>query len=99
MHLQDQGYGVEKGIPTTLIAATSFDNIVGITLFGIFADIAYNSVGTKTKSPAQTVGINTYQIATGVAMGFVIGAVVGVALKKCKNWMLLKLFVILLFLG
>ena len=44
MYFQDQGYGVDKGIPTTLIAATSFDNIVAIMLFGIFSSLAFRYV-------------------------------------------------------
>jgi NhaP-type Na+/H+ or K+/H+ antiporter len=35
MILQEQGYGVKKGIPTTLIAASSFDDIIAITIFGV----------------------------------------------------------------
>ena len=41
MFLQENGYGVDKGIPTTLIAAASFDDIVAITLFSIFVDISF----------------------------------------------------------
>jgi solute carrier family 9B (sodium/hydrogen exchanger), member 1/2 len=42
MILQKAGYGVKKGIPTTLIAASSFDDIIAITVFGICISIAFN---------------------------------------------------------
>jgi len=42
MILHKQGYGVEKGIPTSMIAASSFDDIIAITAFGVFLTIAFN---------------------------------------------------------
>ena len=42
MLLQRNGYGVKKGIPTTLIAASSFDDIIAITVFGLFLTVAVN---------------------------------------------------------
>lgn len=44
MILQKANYGVKKGIPTTLIAASSFDDIIAITVFSIFLSIAFNQV-------------------------------------------------------
>ena len=41
MILHEKKYGVEKGIPTTLIAASSFDDIFGITFFGLLSTIAF----------------------------------------------------------
>jgi NhaP-type Na+/H+ or K+/H+ antiporter len=46
--LAKAGYGVKKGIPTTLIAASSFDDIGAITLFGVFSTIALNGKGGKS---------------------------------------------------
>lgn len=45
--LQEQGYGVEKGIPTLLIAASSFDDVVAITGFHIFLGMAFFSKGSS----------------------------------------------------
>jgi hypothetical protein len=41
MILHKAKYGVAKGIPTTLIAASSFDDIFGITFFGLLSTIAF----------------------------------------------------------
>lgn len=38
--LQKQGLGVAKGIPSTVVIAASFDDIVAITGFSIFISIA-----------------------------------------------------------
>lgn len=35
MTLHNDHYGTKKGIPTTLIAASSFDDIAAITIFGV----------------------------------------------------------------
>jgi len=41
--LQRQGYGVEKGIPSLVMAACAFDHIVAIAGFTICIGIATNS--------------------------------------------------------
>ena len=43
MILHKADYGVKKGIPTTLIAASSFDDIIAITVFSVFLSIGINS--------------------------------------------------------
>jgi len=39
-HLQKQGLGVQKGVPSTVVIAVSFDDIVAITGFSIFISTA-----------------------------------------------------------
>lgn len=51
--LQKDGYGVEKGIPTLLMAAGSFDDILAITGFSTCLGMAF-STGTAA------VGVWTY---------------------------------------
>ena len=43
MILHKADYGTKKGIPTTLIAAASFDDIIAITIFSVFLSIGINS--------------------------------------------------------
>ena len=43
MILQTKDYGTKKGIPTSLIAAASFDDIIAISIFSVFLTIAFNS--------------------------------------------------------
>jgi len=42
MILHKADYGVIKGIPTTLIAAASFDDIIAITIFSVFLSVGMN---------------------------------------------------------
>jgi hypothetical protein len=41
MILHNAGYGTKKGIPTTMIAASSFDDIIAITVFAVFLSISF----------------------------------------------------------
>ena len=43
MSLSGRGYGVEKGIPTLVIAACAADDVVAISGFGIFMGITFSS--------------------------------------------------------
>ena len=58
MKLQEQGYGIDKGIPTSLIAAASFDDIFAITFFGIAKTLAFNEAGTQAESAFGAVFLN-----------------------------------------
>lgn len=42
LNYQEIGYGVDKGIPTLLIAAASIDDVLSITGFGIVIGIAFS---------------------------------------------------------
>ena len=56
MVLQKQGYGVKKGIPTTLIAASSFDDIIAITVFGVCINIAFNEAPGGVAEEEDSIG-------------------------------------------
>jgi len=43
LELQEQHYGVKKGIPTLVMAAASFDNVLCISAFGVCLGIAFDS--------------------------------------------------------
>ena len=46
--LQDKGYGVAKGIPTLVIAAASFDDVIAISGFGIALGLVFSTGGMYT---------------------------------------------------
>lgn len=62
MKLYKEGYGVEKEIPTTLIASASFSDIIAIELFGLFTELEINDVGEKTHSVEENLLNNFIQI-------------------------------------
>ncbi|VCW85302.1 unnamed protein product, partial [Gulo gulo] len=41
--LQENGYGIKKGIPTLLMAASSLDDIIAITGFNTCLSIVFSS--------------------------------------------------------
>jgi Kef-type K+ transport system membrane component KefB len=54
INLTERGYGKEKGVVSSLIAAGTFDDIVCIILFGVCKTIAYNEYGM---SSGQSMGL------------------------------------------
>ncbi|XP_062838507.1 sodium/hydrogen exchanger 9B2-like [Anolis carolinensis] len=66
--LQARGYGVDKGIPTLLIAAGSMDDIVAITGFNTFLGMAF-STGTTLDSLLH----GLMEVAIGAGAGVVLG--------------------------
>ena len=77
MILHKAQYGTKKGIPTTMIAASSFDDIAAITIFGIMLNMAFEEVGGTgdgpTKTVAETIGWNLLEIFSGFFYGIIMG--------------------------
>ena len=85
MILHNNGYGVKKGIPTTLIAASSFDDIIAITIFAVFLTISLNTANGGADEGGSIwieVGLNIVQILGGFLAGMIIGYSMRV-FKKC----------------
>ncbi|XP_013360834.1 PREDICTED: sodium/hydrogen exchanger 9B1 isoform X2 [Chinchilla lanigera] len=68
LRLQEAGYGVEKGIPTVLIAASSMDDIVAITGFNTFLNLIF-SQGSILHNVLTTL----WDVLVGVLVGTVFG--------------------------
>ncbi|XP_053414506.1 sodium/hydrogen exchanger 9B2 isoform X1 [Nycticebus coucang] len=66
--LQGGGYGVEKGIPTLLMAAGSFDDILAITGFNTCLGMAFS-----TGSTVFNVLRGFLEVVIGVAVGSLLG--------------------------
>jgi NhaP-type Na+/H+ or K+/H+ antiporter len=45
-NLEDRGYGRSKGIPTLVIAAATFDDVIAISVFSVVLSIIF-STGDK----------------------------------------------------
>lgn len=52
--LQEGGYGVEKGVPTLLMAAGSFDDILAITGFNTCLGIVFSTGELVSKGNAPS---------------------------------------------
>uniref|UniRef100_A0A3P9DJT6 Sodium/hydrogen exchanger 9B2 n=1 Tax=Maylandia zebra TaxID=106582 RepID=A0A3P9DJT6_9CICH len=77
--LQREGYGVEKGIPTLLMAAGSFDDILAITGFSTCLGIAFSTGQTKcfcpvlftmTRRTLMLLGLSTFSVFFSHVIGF-----------------------------
>ncbi|XP_008057783.1 sodium/hydrogen exchanger 9B1 [Carlito syrichta] len=66
--LQEAGYGVEKGIPTLLVAASSLDDILAITGFNTCLNIVFSSGGILN---------NVLSSLRDVCVGLLAGTVLG----------------------
>ena len=77
MILHNKDYGVIKGIPTTLIAASSFDDIIAISVFSIFLTIAFTEAPGGEDEEGKNIwlelGLVGLQIVTGLVLAFVLG--------------------------
>ncbi|CAH1795960.1 unnamed protein product [Owenia fusiformis] len=89
--LQDQGYGVEQGIPQILIPAAILDNVITISGFGILLTVAFS-----------TGAFNVYTVFKGpieALMGILCGALVGLLMwylphKKHKHLVLFRFLIL-----
>ncbi|XP_066488537.1 sodium/hydrogen exchanger 9B2 [Tiliqua scincoides] len=66
--LQAGGYGVDKGIPTLLMAAGSFDDILAITGFNTCLGMAFSSGSTL-----DNILRGVLEVAVGIAAGGLLG--------------------------
>ncbi|KAL0970522.1 hypothetical protein UPYG_G00243200 [Umbra pygmaea] len=66
--LQKEGYGVEKGIPTLLMAAGSFDDILSITGFTTCLGVAFAS-----GSSLYNLGRGMLEVGGGTIVGIILG--------------------------
>ena len=88
MILQTSEYGTIKGIPTTLIAAASFDDIIAISVFSLFLTVAFNQApggaddGEEPNIPLE-LGLVGAQILTGLVLAFTIGYAMKL-FNRCK---------------
>jgi solute carrier family 9B (sodium/hydrogen exchanger), member 1/2 len=72
--LVQKGYGVERGVCGSLIAAGTFDDIVCIILFGVCKTVGYNEYGMSSgKSMDEAIGMLFTEFFIGLAVGIVMG--------------------------
>ena len=74
MSLAQRGYGVEKGIPTLVIAACSADDVVAISGFGLFLGITFNT------------GAPMYELIFHGPIEVLIGVIFGVFWGVLAQW-------------
>ena len=78
LDLRENGYGKKKGIPTLILAGASVDDIIAITIFGVFASLA---AGAAT---------NWTYVFLSVPAGILTGAGIGVVIGFISIWFFKK---------
>ncbi|XP_019930492.3 sodium/hydrogen exchanger 9B2 [Magallana gigas] len=68
LSLAERGFGLDKGIPTLVIAAASIDDVVAISGFGISLGIAFS-----TGDLAWTIAKGPLEALLGIAYGCILG--------------------------
>lgn len=82
--LAEQGYGVEAGIPSMLLAAAGLEDVYCITAFGIFFGLIFSE--DKDEHPALTYLHAPIELVLGIGGGFVVGYCVHLVLRA-KRWL------------
>jgi len=54
LDLQEKGFGIDKGIPSFILASSSIDDIMAISFFGIFSSFAFSSVSSSNDSSSSS---------------------------------------------
>lgn len=77
LSLKEQGLGVDKGIPTLVIASASIDNVLAISLFGVALGITFSQEthGTLTETIVQGPLGLILGLIFGIIWGFVLGII------------------------
>uniref|UniRef100_A0A5F9CI60 Solute carrier family 9 member B1 n=1 Tax=Oryctolagus cuniculus TaxID=9986 RepID=A0A5F9CI60_RABIT len=83
--LQENGYGVEKGIPTLLVAASSLDDILAITGFNTCLSIVFSSGGIL-----NNIVSSFRDVLIGVLVGTILGLFVHFFPSKDQSKLPLK---------
>ena len=74
LELKEGGFGQKKEVPTLVLAGASVDDVIAITIFGVFAGLA---------SGAST---DWSYLLLGVPAGVIVGAAIGVAIGYAMVW-------------
>ena len=72
LNLQKRGYGIKKGIPSLIIAAASFDDVVAISGFSFFIEM---STVKENDSIVYSILYGPLSIAIGILFGLIGAAV------------------------
>ena len=68
MEFRDGGYGQKRHVPTLVLAGVSFDDVVAITMFGVFAGLATGEAAIATR---------LLHIPLSIGLGLVAGLTIG----------------------
>ncbi|KAH9519772.1 Sodium/hydrogen exchanger 9B2 [Bulinus truncatus] len=74
LNLSERRFGIDKGIPTLVIAAASVDDILAITGFGVLLGITFSTgdiVWTLSKGPLEVIIGVVYGVVGGIVLWYI----------------------------
>lgn len=77
LDLQERGYGVRKGIPTMVLAAASFDDVLSITGFGLMLSMIFGGASSLDGGIGATLLRAPLELGGGLAVGILAGLIIG----------------------
>lgn len=84
LDLQQRGYGVSKGIPTMVLAAASFDDVLSITGFGAMLSLIFGS--RSDAGLAESLLRAPIELLGGLGVGVLVGMICG-AILRAPDWL------------
>ena len=81
MLLIEKKYGAKKGIPLIMLAASSFDDIIAITVFGVLISVSFDSITGGSSNIGSMIGWNVLYIVAGI----IVGSLLGLSMKLVKG--------------
>ncbi|XP_024086022.1 sodium/hydrogen exchanger 9B2-like isoform X2 [Cimex lectularius] len=75
LSLKEKGYGENKGISTLVIAASSLDDIVAISVFGVFLSIIFSPAGHQDGKMLEQLSQGPIEMLLGLVLGIFWGLV------------------------
>ncbi|KAK3860198.1 hypothetical protein Pcinc_017629 [Petrolisthes cinctipes] len=94
LQLGEEGYGVEEGIPTLVIAAASLDDVLAITGFSVMLTLTFSK-----GSLYWTISKGPVEIVLGLLYGLVFGVLCWYLPHKKKKYRPIYKFIIMFVLG
>lgn len=87
MRLIELKRGVKKGIPSIMLIASSFDDIVAITVFSVFISISFDAITSTTKGAdvKTMIGMNVFYFVIGILIGAIGGYSMAI-FNKCSKY-------------
>jgi NhaP-type Na+/H+ or K+/H+ antiporter len=86
IRLQNMGYGVAKGINQIIIAAASLDDILAISMFGIFLGIGMSGAGGHgvfgDNQLVNSIVTGPFELVGGLILGVLLGLVLRIDFFK-----------------
>mmetsp|Transcript_1287 Transcript_1287/g.2668 ORF Transcript_1287/g.2668 Transcript_1287/m.2668 type:complete len:530 (+) Transcript_1287:339-1928(+) len=87
--LQEQGYGVEAGVTTMVVAATALDSVYAISGFGICLALAFDDGGNS--EILLRLGLAAVELVAGTVMGLAFGTICSATLPPPDEEIVLDL--------